>query len=109
MTPGHLLEALEAAGVELNISDGWLKYRAPVGAYTDEFRALVAEHRAELVAGWRCWLCGAISRVLFGMGPMLRCRPCARREAEARRWWAQFKEGDRARDGITQEDGRARV
>lgn len=102
MTPGALLEALEARGIRLCVRGGYLKYEAPAGAYTEQIRALVAEHRAELVAGWRCWRCGAITRVLFGIGPIVRCRPCATHEdgraQEARRWWVLFKEEDRGRD-----------
>lgn len=78
MTPGAVLELLEAAGVSLSVGPGFLQYRAPAGAYTDEMRALVAEHREALIHEWRCWLCGAICRVLYGMGPMPRCSRCAR-------------------------------
>lgn len=80
MTPGQLLELLEVRSVRLFLLDGFFKYRAPAGAYTDELRALVAEHRQTLIDDWRCWQCQRIGRQLYGhrdfYPPVLRCREC---------------------------------
>lgn len=80
MTPGALLDDLARQGIRLFVRDGFLKYRAPAGAYTDALRAEVAEHRMTLLREWRCMLCGVIVDVLFGIQPMILCRSCAREE-----------------------------
>lgn len=83
MTPGGVLELLESRGVRLFIRDGFLKFRAPVGAYTDELRALVAGHRYAFIEEWRCWSCGSITPVLFGIDSILNCRACTPKRREA--------------------------
>jgi len=50
MTAAELLQTLDSKGVELLIREDCLRYRAAPGAYTEELRALVAEHRGELLA-----------------------------------------------------------
>lgn len=49
MTPGELIEDLAREGVVLYLKDGKLKYQADAGAYTDERRAIVAQHREALI------------------------------------------------------------
>lgn len=83
MTPGAVLELLESHGIRLLIRDGFLKYRGPAGAYTDELRSLVAAHRYVFIEDWSCSVCGAIVRTLFGIGADLRCRECTPRRQEA--------------------------
>lgn len=79
MTPGALLVALEARKVQLAVVDGFLKYRAPPGAYSPELRGWVTVHRHQLLSFWRCWSCGRIARVLYGMSDVnLTCRRCIR-------------------------------
>jgi hypothetical protein len=59
MSVGELLTSLEAAGVVLSVEDGALRYKARIGALTDELRAAVRQHRAEIIAnlcsaaGWK--------------------------------------------------------
>jgi hypothetical protein len=77
MTPGELLRLLETRSVRLFIRDGFFKYRAPAGAYTNELRALVAQHRQTLIDDWRCWQCQQIVMKLYGFHPILRCQECA--------------------------------
>lgn len=84
MSPGAVLELLEARGIRLAVVNGFLRYRAPVGAYTDEIRALVAEHRYTLIEEWRCWFCGRITRTLYGLDPVVLCLRCHRRTQIAR-------------------------
>lgn len=82
MTPGAVLEVLESRCVQLFIRDGFLKFRGPTGVYTDEMRALVAEHRYVFIEEWRCWSCGSIVRALFGVDSILNCRACAPKRRE---------------------------
>lgn len=50
MTPVEVLNELRAAGVVPYFDGGRLRGRAPAGAYSDQLRALVDEHRPDLVA-----------------------------------------------------------
>lgn len=61
MTTTMVLETLSIAGVELFVKNGKLCFRAMEGAYTPELRALVDNHRGQLLA----WLTTA---------PCPRCR-----------------------------------
>jgi len=83
MTPGTVLDLLDSRGVCLFIRDGFLKFKAPKGAYTDELRALVAGHRYAFIEEWRCMSCGSIVRALFGVDSILQCRNCAPKRQEA--------------------------
>jgi hypothetical protein len=44
-----LLQALQQRGIELHPEGDTLRYRAPVGALTDELRAQIQAHKAELL------------------------------------------------------------
>jgi hypothetical protein len=45
-----LLSECSAAGVELHLDNGRLRYRARAGAYTEALRQKVAAHKAALIA-----------------------------------------------------------
>src|SRR5918992_3710848 len=45
-----LLSECSAAGVELYLDNGRLRYRARVGVYTEALRRKVAAHKSELIA-----------------------------------------------------------
>jgi hypothetical protein len=49
MDVSDLLIALHGCGVALSVVDGELRYRAPVGALTEDLRAAVREHRSEVI------------------------------------------------------------
>jgi hypothetical protein len=50
MSVADLLTVFRARGVEVFVAEGRLRYRAPVGALTEDLRAAAAAHRAELLA-----------------------------------------------------------
>ena len=50
MTAAEVVRTLAAAGVELWREGDRLRFRAPSGALTAELRAMVGDHRAELLA-----------------------------------------------------------
>ncbi|MEV1293170.1 amino acid adenylation domain-containing protein [Pseudonocardia sp. NPDC049635] len=50
MNAGELIEDLTAAGVRLWAEDDQLRFRAPRGAMTEEFRAALRRHRDEVLA-----------------------------------------------------------
>jgi hypothetical protein len=59
MNPLAVIATLDAAGVKLWCpSYGRLRFRAPIGAYTADLRALVDQHRTELLF-CLCWHCGS--------------------------------------------------
>lgn len=76
MTPGELLAGLEARRISLRLEDGYLRFHAPPGAFTELIRAHVAVHRPALLTDWRCPRCGRIVTVLYGIGPFPLCREC---------------------------------
>jgi hypothetical protein len=55
MTPQALLRTLADGGVTLYLDGDRLRYRAAPGAYADDLRRAVAEHRSELMALLRTW------------------------------------------------------
>jgi len=61
----ELLKALRDRGVSLVVDGSQLRYRAPRGAFTDELRAAIAQHRPEvlrlLVADE--WLAATLQRI----------------------------------------------
>ena len=78
MTPTAILSTLAAAGVELSCRSGRLRFLAPIGAYTTDLRALVDQHRKELLL-CMCWQCGSTDYrdVVIHGGASAR-RDCAR-------------------------------
>jgi hypothetical protein len=48
MTLDALLETLQAAGVELAVVDGELRYKGTRGALSDDLRAQIRERRSEI-------------------------------------------------------------
>jgi hypothetical protein len=66
MNATALLQTLSGRGVTLFLDGDRLRYRtATTGAYTEELRALVAQHRAKLVEAMRIWeqaLAAALAR-----------------------------------------------
>lgn len=81
-TPGDALAELGVQGIRLFVRDGFLRYRGPAGAYTDELRALVASHRGVFLRDWRCMACERIVDALFGFPPLVVCRECAPRREQ---------------------------
>lgn len=79
--PGSALDELAGRGIRLFVRNGFLKYRGPVGAMTDELRALVASHRGTYLRDWRCMSCERIVDALFGFPPLVVCRDCAPRRS----------------------------
>ncbi len=49
MNATEILEMAVAAGIELTANDDKLAYHAPKGSLTPELRALLAEHKAEVL------------------------------------------------------------
>lgn len=74
MTPGLLLQALEDREIQLYVQNAFLRYKAPVGAFTDELRQETRALRQELLADWMCLSCERIVRHFYGIPP--RCRRC---------------------------------
>lgn len=79
MTPGRLLEELERRRVALHLEGAFLRYRSPVGAYTEEFRAWTRAHRSVLLQDWTCQRCQQIHRTFYGITERL-CRRCSSEE-----------------------------
>ena len=85
MTPAATIAHLSAAGVELYIDHGKLRFRAPAGAFTDELRSLAAANRADLIAHLSavpCTRCGSTETADFSIhdGQSIRrdCAKCGR-------------------------------
>lgn len=76
MTPGALLDLLAGRQIRLFVADGRFKFQAPVGAYTERLRVLVAQYRYEFLDHWRCLECGNIVSVLYGIDDIRRCKQC---------------------------------
>lgn len=74
MTPGFLLRALEDRGIQLFVQNAQLRYRGPVGAFTDQLRHETRVLRQELLTDWMCPSCERIVRYFYGIPP--RCRQC---------------------------------
>lgn len=49
MTVFQVLEELASKNIELSLTDGLLKYTAPIGTMTDETIRLLTEHKARLI------------------------------------------------------------
>ena len=49
MTATDVIDACRTRGVTLFVADGEVRYRAPQGAFTDELRTVVRQHKAELL------------------------------------------------------------
>ena len=97
MRAADLLERLCAAGIIVNAQGDKIAYDAPANALTDDLRAAIRTHRAELVVilaaprkvdgelipkgdlGWACPGCGSAHVVFYGLPPRRRCRGCFRR------------------------------
>lgn len=85
MTPDGLLAELEARGVELFVSGGFLRYRGRRGAYDLELRAEVDRLRENILANWLCPRCSRATRIFYGFPPLASCRRCFdKAEAERR-------------------------
>ena len=50
MTVDEIFSVLDAAGINLWLEGGRLRFRAPAGALTDEVRAAIAAHRSVIIA-----------------------------------------------------------
>jgi hypothetical protein len=72
MSVGELLTSLEAAGVVLSVEEGALRYKARIGALTDELRAAVRQHRAEIIA----YLCSAAGQKNTHPAPLETVQTC---------------------------------